>query len=128
MPNILDLAKSPGPLGPASNTPLADESAPLPAELDTRILERTAQLQKQNEELEAFSWSVSHDLTAPLVQIHAYLRFLKRHPGAKLDEVADGYLAGIQTCAERMSCLTQNLLRLARIDRTELQSSRVDLT
>jgi len=128
MQNTLDLARPPGPLGPASNKPLPSDSSPLPAELDTCVLERTAQLRKLNEELEAFSWSVSHDLTAPLLQIHAYVRFLKKHPGAELDHVACEYLTGIQKCAERMSRLTQDLLRLARIDRAELLWQPVDLS
>jgi light-regulated signal transduction histidine kinase (bacteriophytochrome) len=123
MQTILDL-QNPNGLPPLASC----EETRLPAEFDTRVLERTAQLQKQNEELEAFSWLVSHDLTAPLLQIHAYVGFLKRHRGAKLDEVAQGYLAGIQRCAERMSRLTQDLLRLARVDRTELVCRRVDLS
>src|SRR5262245_61538396 len=81
----------------------------LPAELDTAVLERTAQLQKLNEELEAFSWSVSHDLTAPLLQIHAHLRSLKAHLGATFDNFAQEHVAGIQRCADRISRLTQDL-------------------
>ena len=106
MPNIPDLQK------PNGLPSLTDES-PLPAEFDTRVLERTAQLQKLNEELEAFSWSVSHDLTSPLAQIQAYVSLLKRHSGAKLDNIAQTYLGGIQGCADRKSRLTQDLLRLA---------------
>src|SRR5690349_5439285 len=90
-----------------------DDDAPLPPELDTCVLERTAQLQKINQELEAFSWSVSHDLTAPLLQLHAHLRFLKTHPGAGFDHIANEHLVGIQSCADRMSRLTQDLFRLA---------------
>lgn len=121
MPNTLDLKKLPG------SPSLTDES-PLPAEFDTCVLERTAQLQKLNEELEAFSYSVSHDVSAPLVQIQAYLVCLERHAGAKLDDVAQKYLAGMQSCVDRGFRLTQDLLRLARIARTELLCRRVDLS
>ena len=121
MGNILELQK------PNGSPSLADEP-PLPAEFDTAVLERTAQLQHLNEELEAFSYSVSHDITAPLVQISGYLAFLKKHPGAKLDAVAQKYLAGIQGGVDRISRLTQDLLRLARVARTELLRRRVDLS
>jgi light-regulated signal transduction histidine kinase (bacteriophytochrome) len=121
MPDILDLQK------PHGWPSLTDES-PLPAEFDTCVLERTAQLKKLNEELEAFSYSVSHDINGPLSQICGYLVCLKGHPEAKLDNVAQGYLAGIQRCADRISRLTQDLLRLARIARTELLCRRVDLS
>src|ERR1051326_7151189 len=104
-----------------------DESS-LPSEFDTRVLDRTAQLQKLNEELEAFSWSVSHDIRAPLSQICAYVMCLKGHPGAKLDDEAKKYLDGIQTCVDRMSRVTQDLLGRERIDRSELVRHRVDLS
>jgi len=121
MPNIPDLQK------PNGLPSLTDES-PLPAEFDTRVLERTAQLQKLNEELEAFSYSVSHDVTAHLAQIYGYLVCLKRHPGAKLDDDAQKYLAGIESRVDRVSRVTQDLLRLARVARTELLCRRVDLS
>ncbi len=121
MPNILDLQK------PNGWPSLTDESA-LPAEFDTHVLERTAQLQRLNEELEAFSYSVSHDIKVPLAEICGYLVLLERHPGAQLDDAAKKYLAGIQSSVDRISRLTQDLLRLARIARTELLHRRVDLS
>jgi light-regulated signal transduction histidine kinase (bacteriophytochrome) len=121
MPNILDLQNLNG-------LPSLTDESPLPAEFDTCVLERTAQLQKLNEELEAFACSVSHDVSAPLAQIYGYLACLKRHPGAQLDDVAQKYLAGIGCCVDRISHLTQDLLRLARITRTELLCCRVDLS
>jgi len=121
MANILHLKKRHGP-------PTLTDESPLPAEFDTGVLERTAQLQKLNEELEAFSYSVSHDVSAPLAQIQAYLACLERHAGAKLDDVSQKYLAGIQSCVDRSFRLTQDLLRLARIARTELLYRRVDLS
>ena len=121
MLNILDLQKPNG-------LPILTDESPLPPELDTCVLERTAQLQKLNEELEAFSYSVSHDINAPLGEISGYVACLKKHPGAKLDDVAQHYLGGIQSCVHRISRLTQDLLRLARIDRTELLWRRVDLS
>lgn len=121
MPDIPELQK------PDGWPSLTDES-PLPAEFDTCVLERTAQLQKLNEELEAFSYSVSHDINAPLSQICSYLVCLKGQPGANLDDVAHKYLAGIQSCVDHISRLTQDLLRLAMIDRTELLYRRVNLS
>src|ERR1041385_1328945 len=121
MPNILDLQRP-------NSWPKVAADSPLPPEFDTRLLERTAQLQTLNEELESFSYSVSHDINAPLAQISGYLMLLKRHPGAKLDNVAVKYLAGIQTGVDRITRLTQDLLRLARIARAELLCRRVDLS
>ena len=128
MPITLDLPKPYDLPRLASRTALTNDDAPLPAEFDTSVLERTAQLQKLNEELEAFSWSVSHDIKAPLSQICAYLICLKGHPGANFDDVAQDYLAGIQGCVDRISRLTHDLLRLAGIARTELVRHRVDLS
>jgi len=125
MPNILE---GPHGLPSLSSSRALTSEHPLPVELDTHFLQRTSELQKLNEELEAFSWSVSHDLTASLAQIHASLGLLKRHCGGELDNVAQTYLAGIQSCADRMSRLTQDLLRLARIARTELLCERVNLS
>jgi light-regulated signal transduction histidine kinase (bacteriophytochrome) len=121
MANILDLQRP-------NRWPSPTDESPLPAEFDTCVLERTAQLQKLNEELEAFSYSVCHDINAPLGQISGYLVLLKRDSGAKLDDVAQKYLAGIQRGVDRISCLTKDLLRLARIARTELLWRRVDLS
>lgn len=122
MPNILELER------PVSiPAPLSDET-PLPVELDTHFLQRTTELQRLNEELEAFSSSVSHDVTAPLAQIQTYLALLKMRCGPKLDNLTKTYLTGIQECADRMSRLTQDLLRLSRIARTEILCERVDLS
>jgi light-regulated signal transduction histidine kinase (bacteriophytochrome) len=127
MPITLDLEKPRGERRRLTSTALADE-APLPAELDTCVLERTAQLERRNEELEAFSWAISHDIKAPLSQICAYVMCLKGHPGANLDNVGQDYLDGIQSCVDRMSRLTQDLLRLAGIARTEFVPQRIDLS
>jgi light-regulated signal transduction histidine kinase (bacteriophytochrome) len=78
--------------------------------------------------LEAFSSSVCHDIKAPLSQICAYLICLKGHLGANLDGDAQDYLAGIQNCVDRMSRVTEDLLRLAGIARTGLIRQRVDLS
>ncbi|HSU54512.1 MAG TPA: ATP-binding protein [Candidatus Dormibacteraeota bacterium] len=121
MPTTLELPK------PHDGPSLTNESV-LAADFDNRLLEQTAQLQRRNEELEAFSYSVSHDIKSPLSQIAVYLLFLKEHSGAHLDNLSQNYLAGIENCVERISRLTQDLLRLANTARTELRFSPLDLT
>ncbi len=128
MQTVLDLKRLNRGTAVAVSTALRDDDMPLRPELEAHALDRTVQLQELNEELEAFSWSVAHDLTAPLVQILGCLRSLNGHCRATRDDVALKYLAQIQGCAERMTRLTQDLLRLARIDRTELCSRRVDMS
>src|SRR5215469_11801601 len=128
MPTMLEPQIPHGRPSLSSSIALSSDERPLPVEQDTHFLQRTSELQKLNEELEAFSWSVSHDLSAPLAHIHASLGLLKRHCGGKLDSVAQTQLVSIQSCADRMSRLTQDLLRLARSSRTELLCSRIDLS
>jgi len=112
----------------ANITALSMENVQLCAELEDRVLKRTAQLKETNQELEAFSYSVAHDLTAPLLQIHTYLAFLKKNHSAQLDDAANGHLAKIQKSAEHMRRLMQDLLRLSKSSRSELLCDRVDLS
>jgi light-regulated signal transduction histidine kinase (bacteriophytochrome) len=104
------------------------DDARIPAELDTQILERTAQLKKQHKELEAFAYSLCPDLTAPLLQIQGYLELLTKHFGTHPDPVAQNYLPKTQLCAERMSRLMQDLLRLSGLSRASLSCRPIDLT
>jgi signal transduction histidine kinase len=114
--------------GLANITALAVNNVRLHAELEDRVLKRTAELKKTSEELEAFSYSVSHDLTGPLLQVQGYLALLKKHCGAQLDHTANGYLTKVQKGAERMTRLTQDLLRLSNSGRSALLCQRVDLS
>jgi PAS domain S-box-containing protein len=99
------------------------------AKLNERLLKDNARLAALNSELEAFSYSVSHDLRAPLRAIDGFSRMLQQEFGeAGLDERAQDYLARICRAAQRMSMLIDDLLTLARISRAEVTRLNVDLS
>jgi PAS domain S-box-containing protein len=85
-------------------------------------------LQVSNQELEAFSYSVSHDLRAPLRAIDGFSRMLEEDCGERLDEAGRQRLERIRTAARRMGLLIDALLHLSRVSRTELRTSEVDLS
>jgi len=96
-------------------------------ELEQRVLERTAQLEAANKELEAFAYSVSHDLRAPLRHIDAYLELLQQGIEEALDERSRHYMATISSATERMGQLIDDLLSFSRMGRYELSKRAVDL-
>ncbi len=89
-------------------------------ELERRVEERTAQLHAANAELEAFSYSVSHDLRSPLRHISAFSSIMSEEFGASLEPGARQYLQRIQERAKKMSELIEGLLSMAQIGRKEL--------
>jgi PAS domain S-box-containing protein len=89
---------------------------------------RTAKLEAANKELEAFSYSVSHDLRAPLRAIDGFTKLLAEDCGASLGEEGRGYLGHIQEATRRMGQLIQDLLELSRISTSEMRRIRVDLS
>lgn len=96
--------------------------------LEQKVIERTAQLGATNAELEAFSYSVSHDLKAPVRRIEGLIVALKEDYGEKLDGVAQDFLAKIVDSVSTMSLLIDELLKLSRIARQELERTEVNLS
>ncbi len=93
------------------------------------ILERTTnQLKITNQELETFSYSVSHDLRAPLRRINSFSQMLLEEAVEQLDEQSKHYLRRIQASTEQMGQLIEDLLRLSRISRTQIQRQEVNLS
>jgi PAS domain S-box-containing protein len=96
--------------------------------LAARVKERTAQLQASNRELEAFAYSVSHDLRAPLRVIDGFSQVLIEDYGPQFEDAAHGYLLRIRKAAVRMGELIDDLLTLSRVSSSELRRSKVDLS
>src|SRR5882672_9484261 len=86
------------------------------------------ELERKNEELEAFSYSVSHDLRAPLRAIDGFSQAILEECPDQLDEVGRGYLRRVRGAAQRMAELIDDLLKLARIGAAELVRRRIDLS
>ncbi len=99
----------------------------LNAELEQRVTERTAQLEAANEELEAFSYSVSHDLRAPLRHVMGFVNLLQQDAGSSLSEKGLHHLTTIAEAARRMGTLIDDLLDFARVGRAELHKMEVNL-
>jgi len=97
-------------------------------ELDCRIIERTAQLESASREQEAFSYSVSHDLRAPLRHINSFSTMLQEEFGDALPTQAHNYLNRIRTASNRMGELIDDLLQLSRVGRVELRQMPVNLS
>jgi PAS domain S-box-containing protein len=88
--------------------------------LEQRIAERTAQLEAANKELEAFSYSVAHDLRAPLRHVDGFSKILAEHLGSSLDKDAQHYLESIQDSTRNMGNMVDEMLNLSRVARMEL--------
>lgn len=106
----------------------AEQVRRLNAELEERVSQRTYELEESNRELEAFSYSVSHDLRAPLRTIDGFSMVLAEDYGDSLDGNANDYLRRIRDGVQRMGSLIDSLLHLSRITRAELLEETVDLS
>jgi PAS domain S-box-containing protein len=104
-----------------------DELRRLNAELEQRVRDRTAALAATAEQLEAFGYSVSHDLRAPLRAIDGFSRAVLEDYGALLPEAGVGYLQRVRAGAQRMGELIDHLLTLSGALRGELRRERLDL-
>ncbi|OJT24385.1 hypothetical protein BO221_14580 [Archangium sp. Cb G35] len=100
----------------------------LNAELERRIIERTAQLEFSNRELEAFAYSVAHDLRAPLRSISSFSLALTEDCAGLLDATGQEYIQRIRASSQRMAELIDGILALSRVNRIELVESDVHLS
>jgi PAS domain S-box-containing protein len=95
--------------------------------LEQRVVERTAQLQDANKELQAFSYSVSHDLRAPVRHVLGFVDLLLQDAGPSLSEKNLRHLTTISQAAKRMGILIDDLLAFSRVGRAELKRADVNL-
>jgi PAS domain S-box-containing protein len=100
----------------------------LTADLEARVQQRTAELERSNTNLQAFTYSISHDLRAPLRALNGFSEALLEEYGDDLGETGRGYAGRIQAASRRMSSLIDDLLQLSRVSRVNLNLGRVDLS
>ncbi|MCE5313494.1 MAG: PAS domain S-box protein [Armatimonadota bacterium] len=96
--------------------------------LESRVAERTLQLETANKEMEAFTYSVSHDLRAPLRSIDGFSMALLEEYSDALDATGQDYLRRVRAAAQRMGRLIDDLLRLSRINRAEMLYKNVNIS
>jgi PAS domain S-box-containing protein len=95
---------------------------------EERAAQRTAEVEQANRNLEAFSYSVSHDLRAPLRALHGFSEALLEEYGDRLDETGRGYATRVQAASERMAALIDDLLHLSRVTRAGISLAPVNLS
>jgi light-regulated signal transduction histidine kinase (bacteriophytochrome) len=105
----------------------AEEVHRLNTELEQRVVERTAQLEAANKELEAFSYSVSHDLRAPLRHVQGYVDMLGREAGSQLSANGRRYMKTIEDASREMGVLIDDLLGFSRMGRAQMAETSVSL-
>ena len=110
----------------ADITAVTIENVNVYAELEQRVADRTAQLEAANKELEAFSYSVSHDLRAPLRSILGYSDILKEDNFDQLNESGKQILNTVQQNARKMNTLIEDLLQFSRLGKKPLEKTQVN--
>ena len=106
---------------------LLDERDHLLSSLESRVAERTTELRRMVEEMESFSYSVSHDLRSPLRSLAGYAEAMLEDFGPEMPAGARSYCDKIIRAARRMDNLTQDVLAYTRVTRSEMELSAVDL-
>jgi len=97
-------------------------------ELEQRVRERTTELEAANTELEAFVYTVAHDLRAPLRSIDGFSRILQEDCGERLNSEEKGHLERVRTATQHMGLLIESMLQLSRLSRSELRRTKVDVS
>jgi PAS domain S-box-containing protein len=100
----------------------------LTAELEARVARRTAELERSNRNLQAFSYSIAHDLRTPLRGLNGFSEALLEEYGETLGETGQGYARRIQAASERMGTIIDDLLRLSQVTHADMSLARVHLS
>ena len=106
----------------------AEDDRRMKAELERQVAERTTELNAANKELEAFSYSVSHDLRAPLRSIDGFSQAVLEDYAGRLDDQGRDYLSRVRAATQHMGQLIDDLIKLARVARAEIKREAVDLS